>query len=81
MPNFERIRPYDESRMLFRLFAQLLKELKRLPMSPYMADKLKRMEMETEEFLVKQRQNEGLEFNLERFRYVSDPRNPQEVPE
>ena len=80
MPNFERIRPYDEARMMFRLFAQLLKELKRLPMPMYTAQTVKQVEMEVEEFLVKQRQNDGLEFNMERFRFVSDPKNTQEVP-
>ena len=66
--------------MLFRLFEQLLKELKRLPMPMYTAQTVKQVEMEVEEFLTKQRQSDGLEFNLERFRFVSDPRNPQEVP-
>ncbi|MEE8607476.1 MAG: hypothetical protein V3S55_07730 [Nitrospiraceae bacterium] len=78
-PNFERIRPYDEDRMMFRLFAQLLKELKQLPMPVHTTQKVRRMQHETEDFLTKMSQEKGEEFNMERFRHVSNPKNPEEV--
>ncbi len=81
MTNFERIRPYDEARMLFRLFGQLLKELKSLPMPEATAQRVETLQRATEDFLAKMLQDKGLIFNLERFRHVLDPQNPQEVPE
>lgn len=79
-PNFERLRPYDESRMMFKLFAQLLKELKGLEESPVQfTQKVDRMQHQTEDFLTKMSQEQGQEFNMERFRIVLDPKNPEEV--
>ncbi len=78
MLSFERPRPFDDARMLFRLFAQLLKELKSLPMPDVAtAQRVERMQRMTEDFLAKS-QEDG-KFNLRRFRAVSDPTNPQEV--
>ena len=78
-PNFERLRPYDEQRMMFQLFAQLLKGLKGRPQPVCMTQKVDRMQHETEDFLTKMSQEQGQEFNLERFRIVLDPKNPEEV--
>ncbi len=79
MPNFERIRPYDPDREMFRLFAQLLKQLKQLPMPVHVIQRVGRMQHQTEDFLAKMTQENGHEFNIERFRTVTDPTDPQEV--
>lgn len=79
MVNFERTRPFDEQRVLFKLFAQLLREIRKLPLPEHTAQRVCLMEMEIEDFLAKMSQERGQEFNMERFRAVADPRNREEV--
>jgi len=68
----------DDHRMLFRLFSQLLRETYKLPLPLDVAHNVAWLQMQIEEFLSKMEPPER-EFNLERFRALLDPKNPEEV--